>query len=124
MPISTANIDKRYVSFYLEGREAISEDGIEAEVDLDTLGKQVLVCDNVSQGLYSITREAAAKMLGYLETSQERADWARERKGELDDVDPDTAYLAYCVGRIDEVRYTMEQEVVGRMIEMQDGGAE
>lgn len=124
MPISTANIDKRYASFYLEGREAISEDGIEAEVDLDTLGKQALACDNVSQGLYSITREAAAKMLGYLETSQERADWIRERKGELDDVDPDTAYLAYCVGRIDEVRYTMEQEVVGRMIEMQDGGAE
>jgi hypothetical protein len=117
-------IDKRYLTFYLEGREDVIDGGVEAEFDIDALVRAIRKTDNISAGLHSVTRTAAEKTFAHLETTSERAEWIDEHHQALEagGHDVDDAYLAFCVGRIDEVRYMLEQDVVGRLIDLDGEG--
>lgn len=109
-------IDKRYLTFYLQGREDVAEGGVEAEFDLEALAEQVLAGGDI----FDTTRKAASKALAYLETTTDQREWVDENHADLDDLDlnPDTAYKAFSAGRVDEVRYLIEADLVAELLEM------
>jgi hypothetical protein len=97
-----------YVFFYLEGREAKL---LKADIDTGVIAEQVIADKGTIHELLHAAVSAAAKGL---EVDRQKKRWISDYEDEIAAAggDSDAAYRHFCDGRIDELVYRLEPEVL------------
>lgn len=102
-------VSKNYWPFYLEGR---ADKLLRHDIDIDALVTRLTSNDDVS--LRDAVREACATAASALAGSKDQRKWVDKHKTAIADAggDSDAAHSAWRQGRIDELAYSLEQDVV------------
>jgi hypothetical protein len=97
-----------YAFFYLEGREAKV---LRADIDTGAIAERVLAGDGT---IHELLHKAASDAAKGLEVDRQKRRWISDYEEEIKEAggDGDEAYRHYCDGRVDELVYTLEPEVV------------
>jgi hypothetical protein len=101
-------MDADYAFFYLEGREAKV---LRADIDTAAIAEQVLAGKG---GIHELLHKAVSDAAKGLEVDRQKRRWLADYEDEIKDAggNGDSAYRHYCDGRIDELVYQLEPEVV------------
>ncbi len=105
------NLQPGYAFFYLEGRE---ERTLKADIDTTEIAKKM--CED-GGSIHERLHEAASKAAQSLFVDRKKRQWLEDFEEDIKTagVDPDQAYAAWCEGRVDELVFTIEGEVVEEM---------
>lgn len=109
-----------YVFFYLEGREAKP---LKADIDTAVIAEQVLADKGTPHDLLHKAVSDAAKGL---EVDRQKRRWLADYEEEISSAggDGEEAYRHYCAGRVDELVYRLEPDVLEDLDEDADDGDE
>lgn len=97
-----------YVFFYLEGREAKR---LKADIDTAVIAEQVAAGKGT---IHELLHKAVSDAAKGLEVDRQKRRWLSDYEDEIKQAggDGEAAYRHYCDGRIDELVYVLEPEVL------------
>lgn len=97
-----------YAFFYLEGREAKL---LKADIDTGAIAEKVMAGDG---GIHELLHKAVSDAAKGLELDRQKRRWLADSEDEIKEAggDGDEAYRHYCDGRVDELVYQLEPEVL------------
>lgn len=109
------NITDEYLPFYCQGRA-------ERRLLKHDISESDLV-EVISKGtpLRRAIEEACERVATPFQTGKSKRLWLLENADDVAGLDPDLAYKAFLQGRIDELAYVLEPDVVGALGEDEDG---
>ncbi len=109
-----------YRTFYLEGRDDVMENGVDANVDLGLLADAILD----GKTMHEATHKAAKDVLAASHNA-ERRQWVEDHATEIAGAGGNStlAFEEWMAGRTDEFRVTIEEEVILAMRESMDAAA-
>lgn len=97
-----------YAFFYLEGREAKL---LKADIDTAAIAERVMAGDG---SVHELLHKAVSDAAKGLELDRQKRRWLADSEDEIKEAggDGDEAYRHYCEGRVDELVYQLEPEVL------------
>ena len=97
-----------YVWFYLEGREAKA---LRADIDTAAIAEQVMAGKG---DLHALLHKAVSEAAKGLEVDRQKRRWLADYEDDIKEAggDGEAAYRHYCDGRIDELVYQLEPDVL------------
>jgi len=97
-----------YVFFYLEGREAKR---LRADIDTEAIAEQVLAGKGT---IHDLLHKAVSDAAKGLEVDRQKRRWLADYEDEVKEAggDGEEAYKHFCAGRVDELVYMLEPDVV------------
>lgn len=106
------------ITFYMQGREDVSDSGVTAEVDITAIANRVIAGEKI----HAVTLEVADAALRAQANSTKKTRWLKENKDEISEagVDKEKAWSAFLEGQIDELRYILEDESCDAIDEILD----
>jgi len=104
-----ANITEEYLPFYCLGRQErklLKHDISESDV-----------AEVIAKGtpLRRALEEACERAAVPFQSGRSKRKWLDENADDLQGIDPDAAYAAYLQGRVDELAYVLEPDVVSEL---------
>lgn len=107
-----------YVTFYMQGRSDVADDGGNVEIDIDAMAARVLAGEDI----YKVTHEVADAALRPRSNSSVKTRWQKENANEVKDAggDKDRAYEQFLKGQVAELRYILEDETCDAIDEQLD----
>lgn len=115
-------ISEKYMPFYLEGRSFHKL--LKHHLDTDDLVD--LVLKTSGKALHVVLRESCMQAASKLETGKVKNEWIANEQKEIKAAggDADAAYEAWVAGRVDELVYATETEVIDAMNERVGGSSD
>jgi hypothetical protein len=113
-------VKAEYIFFYLEGREARK---LKADIDTQAIAEQVLAGKgDIHELLHKAVSDAAKGLM----VDRQKRQWLGDFEDEIKESggDGDAAYEHYCRGRVDELVFILEPEVLSDLDEDADDGEE
>lgn len=97
-----------YIFFYLEGREARK---LKADIDTDVIAEQVMAGKGT---IHELLHKAVSDAGKGLELDRQKRRWLADYADEIKDAggNGEDAWRHFCDGRIDELVYTLEPDVL------------
>lgn len=102
------NLQSDYIFFYLEGREAKS---LKVDIDTEVIAEQVAAGKGT---IHELLHKAVSDAAKGLEVDRQKRRWIADYEDEIKEAggDQDVAYRHYCEGRVDELVYRLEPDVL------------